>query len=1014
MLATALAVGLRWVMDPWLGSELGLVTSFAAVAAVAWLGGRGPAILATVAGYLACDLLFIEPRGAIGPADPSHLLGLFAYLLSCSLIIVLAEAYRRYRRDTLDRQRLLTVTLASIGDAVVTTDPLGRVTNLNPVAVSLTGWPVAEAIGKPLETIFRALDEQTRRPIDNPALRALREGAIVGLANHTVLIAKDGVERAIDDSAAPIVGDDGKVEGCVLVFRDVTERRRAEQAVARNERELADFFEHAPMAMHWVGADGVILRANRAELELLGYSREELVGRPVADFHVDRPTIEGVLEDLRAGKTVTGQAARLRCKDGSVRDVIIHSSPLIENGVFLHSRCLTVDVTGPRQLQETQARLAAIVADSDDAIVSKTLEGVIQSWNEGAERLLGYSADEVLGQSINLIVPPELRDEEKTILERLRRGERIHHFETVRVRKDGRRIDISLTVSPVRDEEGRVIGASKVARDITQRKRSEEALRDSRERERERVRELDAVLRTTPVAIMIAHDPGCEVVTGNPTAHELHRLAEGENLSAASAAPDRLPFFEDRKGEPLRSEEMPLRIAASRGIEVRDVELDLVFEEGARRHIYGNAAPLRAADGTPVGAVAAFMDITALEEAQRALNEADRRKDEFLATLAHELRNPLAPIRSSLEILGRGDLAPERAEEARETIDRQVSHLVRLVDDLLDVSRITRGNLRLRKARVELEPLIRQAIETCRPLLDFARQTVEIVLPERPLYLEADPVRLTQVFGNLLQNACKYSEEGASITIAAEVRSSRIAISVTDRGVGIPADKLDVIFEMFSQVGEAAEDPRGGLGIGLTLVKRLVELHGGVVSAHSEGQGRGSVFVVELPLARAPASTPAPAPVPTREKRGTAKRRILVVDDNRDSVRSLATLLDIEGHEIFTAYDGLEAVEQAERARPGVILLDVGLPGINGHEACRRIREQPWGHDMVIIAITGWGQDNDRRRSQEAGFDHHLVKPIDVGFLLEQLGSSALTRDSSWMRGATSRRQGAREATPES
>ena len=295
----------------------------------------------------------------------------------------------------------------------------------------------------------------------------------MGLANHTVLIARDGTERPIDDSAAPIRDDAGATIGAVLVFRDVTERRQAEEALRRKEAELRDFIENATVGLHWVGPDGIILWANKAELDLLGYTREEYLGRHIAEFHVDRPVIDDILRRLLNREELHGYEARLRCKDGSIKHVLINSSGLWEGERFLHTRCFTHDITDRKRAEESQSRLAAIVESSDDAIISKTLDGVIRSWNAGAERIFGYTAEEAVGRPITLIIPPERLDEERTILERLRRGERVEHFETVRVAKDGRRLDISLTVSPVRDDEGRVIGASKVARDITERKRAE-------------------------------------------------------------------------------------------------------------------------------------------------------------------------------------------------------------------------------------------------------------------------------------------------------------------------------------------------------------------------------------------------------------------------------------------------------------------------------------------------------------------------------------------------------------
>ena len=399
-----------------------------------------------------------------------------------------AVALQNARSIVLARQRAeealrkqsdwLRVTLASIGDAVISTDAEGRVTFMNAVAEALTGWPQAEAQGRPLPEVFHIVNEETREPAENPALRALREGTIVGLANSTVLIARDGTERPIDDSAAPIRDEAGTRAGAILVFRDVTERRAAEGRSGSKEAELRDFIENATVGLHWVGPDGTILWANRAELELLGYAKEEYIGRNIVDFHVDRPVIDDILRRLLNKEEIHGYEARLRCKDGSVKHVLINSSGLWEGERFLHTRCFTHDITDRKRAEEAQARLAAIVESSEDAIVSKTLDGVITSWNQGAERLFGYTAAEAVGQPITLIIPPERLDEEPAILERLRRGERVEHFETVRVAKDGRRLDISLTISPVRDGSGRIIGASKIARDITERKRAEAALRE--------------------------------------------------------------------------------------------------------------------------------------------------------------------------------------------------------------------------------------------------------------------------------------------------------------------------------------------------------------------------------------------------------------------------------------------------------------------------------------------------------------------------------------------------------
>jgi CheY-like chemotaxis protein/two-component sensor histidine kinase len=327
---------------------------------------------------------------------------------------------------------------------------------------------------------------------------------------------------------------------------------------------------------------------------------------------------------------------------------------------------------------------------------------------------------------------------------------------------------------------------------------------------------------------------------------------------------------------------------------------------------------------------------------------------------------------------GDGDLL----KQARETMERQLAQMVRLVDDLLDVSRITRNNLALRKDSTELASVVHQSIEVCRPLAESSNHEVSVTLPPQQIYIHADPVRLAQIFSNLLNNACKYTEPGGKIWFAAERHGSDVLVSVKDTGTGIASDKLESIFEMFSQVDRSLERSQGGLGIGLTLVKRLVELHDGSIEAKSEGEGKGSEFVVRLPIViEKPKAVSRSTPVHAPPK----NRRILVVDDNHDSASSLARLLKIAGNETHTAHDGLEALELAERFLPEMVLLDIGLPKLSGHEVCRRIREQPWGKNMVLVALTGWGQDEDRRMSQDAGFNHHMVKPVDFAALTKLL-----------------------------
>jgi PAS domain S-box-containing protein len=394
---------------------------------------------------------------------------------------------------------------------------------------------------------------------------------------------------------------------------------------------------------------------------------------------------------------------------------------------------------------------------------------------------------------------------------------------------------------------------------------------------------------------------------------------------------------------------------------------------GERFWALGIVTPTHDTSGAHSGFSKILRDMTDRKQADEALRKSDRRKDEFLATLAHELRNPLAPIRNGLQLL-KLTSDPATWEQARAMMERQLAQMVRLVDDLMDISRITRNRLELRKAPVELWAVVQSAVETARPQIEASGHTLTVTLPPTPINLYADQTRLAQVFWNLLNNSAKYTEPGGRISLTAELEGGEAVVTVRDNGIGIPAESMPGLFEMFSQVDRSLERAQGGLGIGLALVKGLAEAHGGKVTVQSGGVGEGCTFVVRLPVTKdklqADTLPDSAKPIP--------KGRILVVDDNRDGAASLAMLLSVMGNDTRTAHDGLQGVELAEAFRPDLIVLDIGLPKLNGYDACRRIRQQPWAKDILIVAATGWGQDEDRRHSKEAGFDHHLVKPVDA------------------------------------
>jgi PAS domain S-box-containing protein len=424
-------------------------------------------------------------------------------------------------------------------------------------------------------------------------------------------------------------------------------------------------------------------------------------------------------------------------------------------------------------------------------------------------------------------------------------------------------------------------------------------------------------------------------------------------------------------------------------------EYRLRGKDGTYRWVIDAAAPRFAADGRFLGYVGSVLDITerkltedalkehvvAQREAQEALREADRRKDEFLATLAHELRNPLAPIRNAIEIMRMKDAPDSALARPREIIDRQLRQLTRLVDDLLEASRITQGKLQLRPERIEVANAVHEAVEGARPAIEASAHEITVTLPDEVLCVSADPTRLTQVILNLLNNAAKYTPRGGHIWLRVEREGDQAVISVRDTGIGIESEHLPNIFKMFSQVTPALDRAQGGLGIGLALVRGLTELHGGRVEAHSAGLGKGSEFIVRLPALPAGDSGKRKADGGARSPPAAAGRRVLIVDDNRDAAESLGDLLRHMGHDVHMAHDGLEGVQAAATFRPSVILLDIGLPKMNGFEAARHIRSQVGGGDVTLIALSGWGQEEDKRRATEAGFDSHLTKPVDLSHL---------------------------------
>jgi PAS domain S-box-containing protein len=983
LLTVGLATAIRVVLNPILGDRFPFLTFFIAIVVTAWYGGFGPSLLAVGLSWLAADRLVLQPNGSV-PFFPSKPQLVFAFIVIGLTVALLGEGVRVARRrsrvnaskahraleDLRGQREWLRITLDSIADAVITTDPGGIVVSLNPVAVALTGWASAEAAGRPLKEVFRTVEEASHRTDELPIARLVL-GEAVPPDGPSVLVARDGTTRTVERNLAPLKDDRGRVMGVVVVFRDVTERRRVEQA---------------------------------------------------------------------------------------------------------------------------RRSLAAIVEFSDDAILSKDTEGVIRSWNAAAERLYGYPAAEVVGKPFSILVPSGRGAEIEESVRRLRRGERLDYLETVRRKKDGGLIDVSVSYSPIQDDEGRFVGTAVIARDVSQRRRAEAAMRAGEERLRlaleagrmgvwdwnilngeirwsenlepihglapgifadsfEAFEELihpddrDSVSKaiTRSIEDRSGYDIEFRIVWPDGSVHWM--ASKGQVFTGDDGTPTRmLGVVLDTTGRKLAEERLKeseqrfarfmqhlpglawikdlegryvfANEAAQRAFrtalphlyhktddDVFPPETAAVFRENDRRalsaetglqtveslehddgivhHSIVSKFPIFGQDGEValIGGIA--IDITDRMRMEESLREADRSKDEFIATLAHELRNPLAPIQNALYLMKRTAGNGHGFEAERAMAERQVKHLARLVDDLMDVSRINRGKIELRKEVLELASVVERAAESVRSLLQDQGHDLSVHLTREPIHLEADPTRLEQVLGNLLNNAIKYTDRGGRIALEVERHGDEAVLRVRDNGIGLEPETRARIFEMFTQVGRHADRSQGGLGIGLGLVRRLVELHGGTVTAHSRGLGSGSEFVVRLPvLPHAPGalgqdpSAPIEAPPPDSKP---ARRRILVVDDNHDAAHSLARVLTrLFGQEVQVAHDGPSALDAAPAFRPNLILLDIGMPGMDGNEVARRLRAQPGFETTLIVALTGWGQESDVERSREAGFDRHLVKPANL------------------------------------
>ena len=863
ILFVALAVVTRLALYPILGNRYPFFLFFIAVVLAAGYGGYGPSLLALVLSWLSVFYLFLSSGANPSPFESKSQIA-FGFFFVGLAVTVLGGFWRsareRAKSSSLELQQAFEVqkaerdwhqiSLASIADAVITTDPKGFVIFLNPVACRLTGWSLDQAVGRPLKEVFRTVQGTTQRTDDLPIAKVVGSGEVILSDDEVVLIAKNGTAKSIEHNAAPIKDSNGKIKGVVIVFRDVTERHIAEQAKKESDDRFHQLADHISDVFWIYELDGSKTGyISPAYESLWGRSCQSLYERPLSYLEAvhaeDRQRASQALQRLERGKA-TATEYRIVRPDGTIRWV----------------------------------------------------------WDRGF---------------------------------------------------------------PIEDEWGRVIRVAGIAEDITERKRVEQALRESEERFR-------TLADATPVLIWgSGTDKGCNYFnkqwldfTGRTIEQEMgDGWSEGVHpddwerclATYVTAFNARTPFT---------------------------MEYRLKRHDGEYRWVMDTGVPRFTPDGTFSGYIGSCIDITDRKRTEEELRESDRRKEEFLAVLSHELRNPLAPIQTALDLLEQRGLREAGTERELATIKRQVQNLKRLVDDLLDVSRISRGKIELHNSVVELAPLVTQAVEALRPLFEEHRQELHVSVPEESICLDVDPTRLEQVLFNLLLNAEKFTPEGGQVWLEVEPVQSHVVIRVRDTGIGIEADLLPKVFDLFLQGERRIGLSHEGGGIGLSLARNLVELHGGTIKAHSPGPHMGSEFVVTLPVISTVRSERPPPPqvVQPDVSEPLPRRRILIVDDNVQAADSLGRLMsEVFGQEVRVVYDGMKALETAESFLPHVILLDLQMEGMDGYQTAMRLREHPECSKALIVAVTGWGHEEDRRRSREMGIDLHLVKPVTASDL---------------------------------
>ena len=842
---------------------------------------------------------------------------------------------------------------------------------------------------------YIAPDDQPR--VMDAIQAAIRSKGVLELEHRVVRV--DGTPGWTFSRAIPFLDSNGEIREWFGAASDITARKEVEEALRQSEEKFRTLFESIDEGYCVVEmifdadarpVDYRFLQINPAFEKHTGIANAQ--GKRMREIAPDH---DAHWFEAYGRVAVTGEPTRFvneaKSLDGRWFDVYAFRL----GGHGSHTVAILFSDITDRQhaaeaLQRSESRLRAVLEQAPLAVVFTGPSGEILFRNAMFDVLWGRPPHTATARTYSEVYSGYHLDgrpvasEEWPAARAVLKGEVTQGAVYKIVQANGDRITCWFAGGPIRDEAGKIVGAVVMFRDVTDERRTLEALRTSEERRRlaldaaelgmwhvepgTRVTKTDARYR----AIFGTTEDWTDYLQALAVIHPDDQSAVLEAVAAATRLENPAPYA---------------------------IEYRIVHPDGSLRWIFAKGLASIAGTG-PTRRVASFdgtvADITDRKRSEEEreqlvarLREQDQRKDEFLATLAHELRNPLAPIRNGLQIMRLAKSDPEATEKVRAMMERQLGQMVHLIDDLLDLSRISRGKIDLRKERIELANAIEQSIEASRPFIAQGGHELLIEMLPGPIHVDADLTRLAQVFSNLLNNAAKYTDRGGQILLTVQHLGTEVVVSVRDNGIGIPTHMLAHVFEMFTQVDRNLDRSQGGLGVGLSIAQRLVQMHGGSVEARSDGLGSGSEFVVRLPVASSSVGDErSNQPNPDYP---SARRRILVVDDNLDAAESLAMMLTMTGNETLTAHDGLEALEVAAAFRPDIMLLDIGMPKMNGYEVCRRLRQEPWGKDTVVIALTGWGLEEDKRKSKEAGVNSHLVKPASPAAIEKLLAGMTAT-----------------------